>query len=558
MPIFGGAYIHLTPVHSRNHPRTSRRLPTSRLPKSKPESPRSRTGVVPSAVRPVLFGGRLTALRKKCGGIRPIAVGSTLRRLAAKILCRRLRPLGDVLAPTQLGFAVRSGCEAAIHATRGYCSAVSSSSAGEPQVLLKVDFANAFNSTYRDVILEETYSSAPTAATYAYQAYGTPSALRFGDHIVWSKNGIQQGDPLGPLLFSLGLRRLTAALPATPLSVWYLDDGTLGGPISLVKAAFDWVVSFAGTIRMTVNVAKTEVCPISGPFDVDSICAAFGGAKVIPYSELELLGSPIGPINSPDQLSGSVEIRLEQIATVGQSLQGLSSHHRLFLLKHCVGIPRLLYMIRSSPCFLVPEVLRNIDASFRQFLTETLNIQLDDKAWRQASLPVKAGGLGVRRIEDLALPAYLSSSSAAEALVLQIGPSAAEPFGLLVSAALEAWSAAAGNGVDPPTQPSASRQSSWDTPLVTHALKDLLSGASDQDALRLRSVSAEDVGGGGGGGEWLGAYPSSVCGTLLTDEEIRIAAGLRIASTAAPPLPLPEPTGSPASRAAAASPATRT
>ena len=200
-------------------------------------------------------------------------------------------------------------------------------------------------------------------------------------------------------------------------------------------------------ICMTVNVAKTEVCPISGPFDVDSICAAFGGAKVTPYSELELLGSPIGPIDSPDQLSGSVEIRLEQIATLGQSLQGLSSHHRLFLLKHCVGIPRLLYMIRSSPCFLAPEVLRNIDASFRQFLTETLNIQLDDKAWRQASLPVKAGGLGVRRIEDLALPAYLSSSSAAEALVLQIAPSGAEPFGLLVSAALEAWSAAAGNGV---------------------------------------------------------------------------------------------------------------
>ena len=142
----------------------------------------------------------------------------------------------------------------------------------------------------------------------------------------------------------------------------------------------------------------------------------------------------------------------------------------------------------------------------------------------QASLPVKAGGLGVRRIEDLALPAYLSSSSAAKALVLQIAPSAAEPFGLLFSAALEAWSVSAGNEVDPPIQPSASLQSSWDTPLVTHALKNLLSRASDQDALRLRSVSAEDV----GGSEWLGAYPSSICGTLLTDEEIRIAVGLRI------------------------------
>ena len=181
-------------------------------------------------------------------------------------------------------------------------------------------------------------------------------------------------------------------------------------------------------------------------------------------------------------------------------------------------------MIRSSPCFLPPEALRNIDALFRQFLTETLNVQLDDKAWRQASLPVKAGCLGVRRIEELALPAYLSSSSAAEALVLQIAPSAAEPFGLLFSAALEAWSATAGNEVDPPIQPSASLQSSWDTPLVTHALKNLLSSASDQDDLRLRSVSAKDV----GGGEWLEAYPSIVCGTLLTDEEIQIAAGLRI------------------------------
>ena len=177
--------------------------------------------------------------------------------------------------------------------------------------------------------------------------------------------------------------------------------------------------------------------------------------------------------------------------------------------------------------------MRNIDALFRQSLTETLNVRLDDKAWDQASLPVKAGGLGVRRIEDLALPAYLSSSSAAKALVLQIAPSAAEPFGLLFSTALEAWSVSAGNEVDPPIQPSASLQSSWDTPLVTHALKNLLSRASDQDALRLRSVSAEDV----GGSEWLGAYPSSVCGTLLTDEEIRIAAGLRIGAPIVSPHP---------------------
>ena len=48
---------------------------------------------------------------------------------------------------------------------------------------------------------------------------------------------------------------------------------------------------------------------------------------------------------------------------------------------YCGNFPRILYMIRSCPCFLAPEALRNIDASLRQFLTETLNVQLDDKAW---------------------------------------------------------------------------------------------------------------------------------------------------------------------------------
>ena len=35
-------------------------------------------------VMPVLFGGNLTALQKKAGGIRPVAVGYTWRRIAAK------------------------------------------------------------------------------------------------------------------------------------------------------------------------------------------------------------------------------------------------------------------------------------------------------------------------------------------------------------------------------------------------------------------------------------------------------------------------------------------
>ena len=43
-------------------------------------------GGVPDSVAPFLCGARLHAGNKKDGGIRPIAVGNTLRRLTAKCI----------------------------------------------------------------------------------------------------------------------------------------------------------------------------------------------------------------------------------------------------------------------------------------------------------------------------------------------------------------------------------------------------------------------------------------------------------------------------------------
>ena len=45
-------------------------------------------GRVQDAVKPVFCGASLCALSKKGGGVRPIAVGCTWRRLVAKAACR--------------------------------------------------------------------------------------------------------------------------------------------------------------------------------------------------------------------------------------------------------------------------------------------------------------------------------------------------------------------------------------------------------------------------------------------------------------------------------------
>lgn len=50
-------------------------------------------GAVPPEVCPIFFGATLIALNKKDGRVRPIAIGNVWRRLAAKIVCRRMRPL---------------------------------------------------------------------------------------------------------------------------------------------------------------------------------------------------------------------------------------------------------------------------------------------------------------------------------------------------------------------------------------------------------------------------------------------------------------------------------
>lgn len=49
------------------------------------------SGKVLDSIRRIIYGARLCALTKKDGGIRHIAIGSTFRRITAKIACYGVR-----------------------------------------------------------------------------------------------------------------------------------------------------------------------------------------------------------------------------------------------------------------------------------------------------------------------------------------------------------------------------------------------------------------------------------------------------------------------------------
>ena len=73
-------------------------------------------GNVPKEICSTIFGANLIALSKPCGGVRPIAVGLTLRRLAGKTVMKKL--YGKF--PHQLGVGTPKRVESAVHAVRAY------------------------------------------------------------------------------------------------------------------------------------------------------------------------------------------------------------------------------------------------------------------------------------------------------------------------------------------------------------------------------------------------------------------------------------------------------
>ena len=105
------------------------------------------------------------------------------------------------------------------------------------------------------VLLRERAIFCPELYHFLGSAYCTPSSLFCGDHILQSEEGVQQGDPLGPLLFCLTIHPLVSQL-RSEFKVFYLDDGTLGGSVECVLRDLQQLEIVAAELGLQLNHQK--------------------------------------------------------------------------------------------------------------------------------------------------------------------------------------------------------------------------------------------------------------------------------------------------------------
>ena len=111
-----------------------------------------------------------------------------------------------------------------------------------------------------------------------------------------SEQGVQQGDPLGPLLFSLVLHKLVRFIASDSecsellFNMWFLDDGTPAGPKAAVNRAILLIQQVGPPLGLRINTSK---CEVSSQGDMGGFPA---NMKRSHEPNFEILGAPIGDV----------------------------------------------------------------------------------------------------------------------------------------------------------------------------------------------------------------------------------------------------------------------
>jgi len=398
---------------------------------------------LPASAAEALALSKLTPLRKPGGGVRPIAAPSLLRRLAGRLLAStRKQELASALGPRQFAVGTAAGTEVLAHTVRALTEA-------DPQlVLTALDARNAYCTARREACLAELEAAVPELLPCAELFCRRESRYYFWDgagqcHTLRATSGVDQGDPLAPLLFACGLgprladfeetlKHRAAALGLPRESVWvfaYLDDLAVLTPPGLAAEVLPAAQAALDAFELELNAAKTQVWSRASPRPAGVAEEHWRPAG------LTLVGVPLGeplPANGlPDNEDerrvdlGSPDFAAERCAEVATraatfvsklaELPDRASPHlpavqtAALLLRLC-GSGKLTHLLRANPPAQAQRAARAFDAGVLRAYEELAALDpLTATQALQCQLPLRLGGRGLRNQEQLAPAAWVGS-----------------------------------------------------------------------------------------------------------------------------------------------------
>ena len=309
----------------------------------------------------------------------------------------------DLLLPQQFGVGNPGGVEPVILSIK---DATQRDGAG----LMSVDFANAFNTISRRRIAQEVLNSAPHLYQFVRWSYNNPSDLfTVGEagqlHTLQSASGIRQGDPLGPLLFSLAVKPLVKSLSeqyATNNQMWaYLDDLFIRCNST---EQYNNTITFLQSTRVSEDYGlsvKPEKCWLKSHHDII-------------HTGAPLLGSWLGGPDTSE--NAGTDLVVDAAHQLSDRITLLNSLH--FPLQKCLLLlrlsfyPRLIHYLRTlHPC-IVAHGAAMFDSCLENTISDWLSspqVPLSGDAKTIMHLPLRLGGLGLFKQEDLSIFAFGSS-----------------------------------------------------------------------------------------------------------------------------------------------------
>jgi hypothetical protein len=270
---------------------------------------------------------------------RPIAMGETICKVAAAVALARVKSaVSSIFGDVQFGAMRAQGVERIVLQTRRDFRARTDCA------LLTLDVKNAFNAVHRDKVLSALADYGLTDLYgISHFLYDVPSDLIWdvSDGLV-SSQGVRQGDPLGPILFSLAIQPALDALKKTHGKVViraYLDDvSALGPPRELCAFFRDYekrMASLGCIVHPKKCILSTHQDIHAMPFGASGVIRCHGGQK--------LLGAYVAATDEAESewLVGKVS----RMTSFLDRLLHLDRQCAVPLLRGC-GIPRWTHYVR--------------------------------------------------------------------------------------------------------------------------------------------------------------------------------------------------------------------